>query len=50
MVDLYYIYCCKRLEYELLTKRDTYNLSYKLRSDVTEKVRAANDIILIAII
>jgi len=34
----------------LLTKRDTDNMSYKLRSDVTEEIRTANDVILIAII
>jgi len=50
MVDLYYIYCSKRWEYELLTKRDTDNLSYKLRSDLKEEIRAANDVILTEII
>jgi len=50
MVDLYYIYCSKRWEYELLTKRDADNLSYILCSDVTEEIRADNDVILIEII
>jgi hypothetical protein len=50
MVGLYYIYCSMRWEYELLTKRNTDNLSYKLRSDVTEEIRVANDVILIEII
>jgi len=50
MVDLYYIYCSKRCEYELLTKRDADNLSYKLRSGLKEEIIAANDVIPVAII
>jgi hypothetical protein len=49
MVDLHYISGSKRWEYELLSKRETDNLSYKMRSDVTVEIRAANDAIPIAI-
>jgi hypothetical protein len=49
MVDLHYIYSSKRWEYELLSKRETENLSNRIRSDATEEIRAANDVIPIAI-